>query len=112
MTIDKILLPNFGAIKNKEGKHVWGRLPYEFSFKSKEEYLAWRKVWKAHYKALSVQIRETKIARNVGFRTKSPDAYKHQYDTSRLKEEARTMLEILTEGKALSWQMKLSNQSK
>lgn len=101
-----IILPEFGAIKDKNGKTIWGRLPYEFPFKNKEEYLTWRKVWKETYKNLSVTITAAKKTRNEGLRNKVENAYSLQYNCLKLKEEARTLMRILEEGKTLSWTMK------
>lgn len=112
MSNERILLPEFGAIKNKEGKSIWGRLPYTFTFKNKEEYLAWKKVWKQTYKELSPQIREAKMARNNGFRNKVENVYTLQYDVLKKKEIARSLMAILEEGKALSWAMKTACSGK
>ena len=106
MSNERILLPEFGAIKNKEGKTVWGRTPYTFLFTNKETYIIWRKVWKETYKELSVQIREAKITRNNGFRNKVENTYSLQYEVLKKKEMARCLMSILEEGKALSYAMK------
>jgi len=112
MSNERILLPKFDAIKNKEGKVVWGRTPYIFTFTNKEQYLAWRKVWRETYKELSAKIRETKKLRNEGYRNKDELAYKHQYSCNTMREEARTLMAILQEGKELSWSMKTASLGK
>lgn len=91
-------LPKKGIVV-KDGKSVYARLPYEFTFTNKEEYLAWRKEWKEMYKSLSQQIREAKHARNNAFRNKDVNAYKHQYEICGLKENATCWLEIRKESK-------------
>jgi len=112
MSNERILLPKFGATKDKEGNTIWARLPYEFTFTNKEEYLTWRKIWKETYKELSLKIRETKNLRNNSFRNKETDTYKHQYECSKLREQARTLMEILQEGKEYSWTLKRASLGK
>ena len=102
----KIILPPNGVIKDKDGKSAWGRTQYVFPFKSKEEYLTWRQVWKDTYMPIAYESREAKILRNNGFRNKTEDGPKYQGQVISMKEEARSLLEILKQGKALSWQQK------
>lgn len=111
-TETKIILPKSGIITNKEGVKEYGRLPYEFTFTTKEEYLAWKKVWKHTYKELSNEIREHKKLRNEGNRKGDSSGSSHASAVMYKKEPATCLLQILKEGKALSWSMKLANQSK
>ena len=106
----KIIVPPNGIIKDKDGKSVWGRTQYDFTFKNKEEYLSWKALWKKTYMTLSYESRQAKILRNEGFRKATSDGPTYQGKVLSLKEEATALLEILKQGKALSWQQKLANQ--
>ncbi len=64
------------------------------TFNSKETYLAYRSEWKANYKALSQQIRETKIDIKE---TQRANGYagSMQYELLKLRKKATAMLEEL-----------------
>jgi len=87
-----------------------------FTFKTREEYLAYRAAWKANYKALSKDIRNLKNQRKEyiwEYRAKGDTASKRRtkignnpnynasagYDVFELKYSATAMLEELAEAK-------------
>ncbi len=66
----------------------------KFTFNSKETYLAYRSEWKANYKALSQQIRETKVDIKETQRAKGY-AGSMQYELLKLRKKSTAMLEEL-----------------
>ena len=95
-----------GFVK-KDGKSVYGRMPYEFAFTDRDSYLVWRQEWKNTYKALSQEIRELKNSRSKHFKAgeidKGASAASSAWSTST---DATFWLETLRGAKALSWEMK------
>ena len=109
--LTKIILPQKGMVKDKDGKSKWGYLPYEYPFQTKSEYFAWRKIWKDTYKELSLKIRNHKNERSNSFRKGEIDnGSNHAYEAIMGKATAWELLDILKEGKALSWKQKLSQK--
>lgn len=99
----KIELPKYGMFKDKDGKSVYGMLPYEYTFDSKESYLAWKQLWKTTYKELTTEIREAKKIRGThGHEKQSYMSYR----AAILRIHARTYMEILEGAKKLSWEQK------
>jgi hypothetical protein len=105
---EKFELPKWGVYKDKDGKTVYGILPYEFKFQGKEEYLAWKNLWKESYKELSKNIREQKAIRNTHGHDQQSSA---AYEAARLRVHARAHMEILEQGKKLSYEQKLANKT-
>lgn len=75
----------------------------KITFTTKDEYLAWTRQWKARYAEITTESREAKASRKLSSPTYSPYA---QSLVHQLRYEARHMLEVRKEAKALSWQMK------
>jgi len=69
------------------------------SFNSKETYLAYRSEWKANYKNLSQEIRETKLAIRDTQRAKGNAGWM-QYSLIKDRAKATAMLEELKLAKA------------
>lgn len=99
-TLEVITLPEFTVVN---GKYV--RKPYIFTMENKDEYCQWVKIWKEQYKALSIESRKEKHLRNEAFRNKK-SASSHQSAVLRMREQARTLLEIRKEGKLFIKAMK------
>lgn len=69
---------------------------YEFTFKTKSEYLAWRQAWKHDYKELTNSIREQK---NIIRTTKNDIQSSAQYQRNVLNVKAIAYLELLQRAK-------------
>ena len=65
-----------------------------YTFNSKETYLAYRSNWRANYKALSQQIRETKHDIKEAMRAKEY-AGSMQYSLLKMRAQATAMIEEL-----------------
>lgn len=99
----RIIMPKNGMIKDKDGKSIYGMLPYVYEFTDRESYLAWRKVWKETYLELTQEIREAKKIRGTHGHEKQNWM---TYEAAILRIKARNMMQILQDGKQLSGQMR------
>jgi hypothetical protein len=79
----------------------------EFNFNNRETYIAWRAEWRAAYKALTAQIRQTKKELHEAYATLSGEelarkAPNLQRQKLFFRSHARQMMETLAEAKEYS----------
>lgn len=83
-----------GSKRNEKTTKKKRKYMTTFTFNSKETYLAYRSKWKAQYKELSQQIRETKHDIKEAMRAKEY-AGRMQYSLLKMRAQATAMLEEL-----------------
>lgn len=75
-------------------------------FVTKDEYLAWRKLWKQTYKMLTEMSRANRRLKAEMKAIQDPKMHDYHWNRMNIRWYANSMMEALTEGKAKSWELR------